>query len=333
MPPGQRRDFPPILRDADVAIDQWRTEVLRGLPDRYEYAAYLLTAVTVRDLGEAGRHMMPARASAYEILTRPYLSGLQFALAGPRGDLRPDPLVADVVSAALTARDWASAQDAIREMLKYQLARDALVTYGRSGYEIEHGGDGTVRFVDPRDWPGRRDFCTTGDRSLSSRPIESFPVFHHRVRGPARTRTSRLFAITPRPTHRSMPARPRYRLRSEAVAPLQDADAPFAAGPPFERGSNAARAASPARPRQARPAREGLQKCAMPLEFRSMCRFIEHTRRTGGGSARAIVQGFRLFNLQVRSEDRASPFQGAFSRRDLHRLLAKLMHRPRGLAA
>src|SRR5262249_44586222 len=30
---------------------------------------------------------------------------------------------------------------------------------------------------------------------------------------------------------------------SEAVAPLQGADARFAAGPPFERGSNAARAA------------------------------------------------------------------------------------------
>jgi hypothetical protein len=68
----------------------------------------------------------------------------------------------------------------------------------------------------------------------------------------------------------------------------------------------------------------------MPLEFRTMCRFIGHTRRTGGGSARAIVQDFRLFNLQVHSEDSASPFQGAFTRRDLHRLLAKLMHRPRG---
>jgi hypothetical protein len=37
---------------------------------------------------------------------------------------------------------------------------------------------------------------------------------------------------------------------TEAVAPLQHADAPFAAGPPFERGSNSAPAAFPALPRQ-----------------------------------------------------------------------------------
>src|SRR5262249_44955730 len=48
-------------------------------------------------------------------------------------------------------------------------------------------------------------------RSLSPRPIESPAGSHHRGRGPVRTRTARSFAITPSPTHRSIPATPRYR--------------------------------------------------------------------------------------------------------------------------
>ena len=41
----------------------------------------------------------------------------------------------------------------------------------------------------------------------------------------------------------------------------------------------------------------------------------------------------RLRQFQAHYEDTASPFQWTFTRRDLHRLLAKLAHRPRTLAA
>jgi hypothetical protein len=41
----------------------------------------------------------------------------------------------------------------------------------------------------------------------------------------------------------------------------------------------------------------------------------------------------RLLHVQVHYEETASPFQWTFTRRDLPRLLAKLAHRPRSLAA
>jgi hypothetical protein len=41
----------------------------------------------------------------------------------------------------------------------------------------------------------------------------------------------------------------------------------------------------------------------------------------------------RLLHFQAHYEDTASPFQWTFARRDLHRLLAKLAHRPRSIAA
>jgi hypothetical protein len=41
----------------------------------------------------------------------------------------------------------------------------------------------------------------------------------------------------------------------------------------------------------------------------------------------------RLLGFQVRYEATATPFQWTFTRRDLHRLLAKLVERPQRLAA
>ncbi len=74
------------------------------------------------------------------------------------------------------------------------------------------------------------------------------------------------------------------------------------------------------------PRAAGRRRCHRPV---SACRCV----LTPNDFRSLAAVKDRLLRVQARYEATATPFQWTFTRRDLHRLLAKLADRPRRLAA
>jgi hypothetical protein len=70
-----------------------------------------------------------------------------------------DVFTQHLIDGAIAEADFRLAARVIDEMSRYANVRDVFLTYGWRGYELEVSGDGTLRFVNPPDWPGLRDYA------------------------------------------------------------------------------------------------------------------------------------------------------------------------------
>lgn len=157
--PRLKRDLPAILHDADRKVEEWRASLLRDLPRRTDVAAYHLLAVAGARLAYLSRQLMPHAAATLHTATRDQLFGLQFALAGLPLPGSADVFAQHLIDGAITEADFRLAAHVIDEMSRYAVVRDVFLTYGWRGYELEVPGEGILRFVNPPDWPGLRDYA------------------------------------------------------------------------------------------------------------------------------------------------------------------------------
>lgn len=154
-----KRPFPEALVEAERAIETWRTACLAQLPDRPDVAMYALLAAASARLAYLTHRLMPHAASALEMAVREDLFALQFAVSGLPQARPPEPFVHHRLAGALPAEVLRAAGTALEQIARYAHVRDAFLAYGWGFYEVEVLGSGRLRFVDPPDWPGLRDFA------------------------------------------------------------------------------------------------------------------------------------------------------------------------------
>jgi hypothetical protein len=154
-----RRDFPPILKEAEEKVERWRGSLLRQIHSRLDVAIFLLTRVACDHIFLAFSEFMPHDPSRMEITARRQLFGLQFSLSGLEGELPPGRFAEGIVADALRTEELLFAHKAIQHMSDYSRVRDAFLTYKWGGYELENPSENVFKFVDCPDWQGRRDYA------------------------------------------------------------------------------------------------------------------------------------------------------------------------------
>ena len=130
---------------------------MESLGLRSDIAIYLLASLTSQYIHREFIRRMPNDAASVEFIARDLLFGLQFAIAGIRGELPKGRFVEDLVDSHITERHGELAVSIIHSMRDYSLLRDCFISYMWSGFEQEIVKDNVLRFVDPPDWPGIRD--------------------------------------------------------------------------------------------------------------------------------------------------------------------------------
>jgi hypothetical protein len=126
---------------------------------------------------------MPDRASELEMLVRDLLFGTQFALELIAPSAGDESFTHHRIQGAITELDSRRAMHTLKAMADYSRARDLVITYGWSGYELAGLQENVLRFVNPPDWPGLRDYAeqivgveTKTEFALSLLPTIAAPV-------------------------------------------------------------------------------------------------------------------------------------------------------------
>jgi hypothetical protein len=155
----EKRDLPDIVKRFETEIEEWRINVLRELPVRPEVAAYHLIATTLDQLSTNFQQLMPHAAAELELIVRDRLFGLQIALAGIRDSDSAEAFTTHLIHGSITGPDARLATRVIDHMSLYAIARDAVLTFGWGGYVVESPSEELLRFLNPPDWPGTRDYA------------------------------------------------------------------------------------------------------------------------------------------------------------------------------
>lgn len=154
---NKKREFPPVLVEAEKRIEQWRASVLKDIHPSIDVAIYLLASTTCDVIRYVTNQLMPQKISEVEIITRNNLFGLQFALSGLNGDLPPVQFNENLIVSSLRGDEFRRVAEAVIHMYTYSKARDAFLTYAWGGYEIDDSTENVLRFLNPADWTGNRD--------------------------------------------------------------------------------------------------------------------------------------------------------------------------------
>src|SRR5713101_1641157 len=141
---------------AEKRIEEWRRELLRGLPPRIDIAIYLLVVTAAASIAHAANRLMPERVAELELLVRDRLQALQFSLQGLGGPLPEERFNEEAAVRSLDPNQITHALDILTKMSTYVTARDAYLTYKWGGYEVD-GPAEHLRFRDIEGWQGARD--------------------------------------------------------------------------------------------------------------------------------------------------------------------------------
>lgn len=152
-----KRDEHPLLKSVETQIEAWRTEQVRSIQLRPEFAAYALVLAACAQIGSHSE-----KGTAYQTLqiSRKLLFSLQFALQCLDGL----PSLFGRIDALLTRHlvdrdDLEKAVTVILELVKYVDVRDAYLSYYFRAFDLdeENSDNSSIKFIDPPEWPGRRD--------------------------------------------------------------------------------------------------------------------------------------------------------------------------------
>jgi len=152
-----KREFPPIMRDVEERVEQWRSSLLASIHPRLDIAIYLMVMATCKSIGDKTKQLIPHNMSELHMFIRSQLFALQFALSGLIGDLPSGKFAYDIISGSVNAGLMKHAKQILDHMYAYSIARDCFLTYSWGGYEIENLAGNTLRFVDSPNWIGTRD--------------------------------------------------------------------------------------------------------------------------------------------------------------------------------
>jgi len=179
----EKRSLPEPLLRAEAAVEEWRAGLIRELPARGDIATYHLLATVGTGVAYLTQQLMPDRASELEMFARDLLFGAQFALERIAPSAADESFTQHRIQGAITEADARRTVNTLEAMTEYSRARDLVISYGWSGYELVGLQGDVLRFVDQPDWPGRRDYAeqiigveTKTEFALSMLPTIAAPV-------------------------------------------------------------------------------------------------------------------------------------------------------------